>query len=64
MKEIIIGVLLFIGAVFFVAMIASFIGRAQVYTDKEMARKLDQCVSAGISYAQCYQGIYNDISKL
>lgn len=60
MKDIIIGILLFCGLLMLLSLLASFISRGTIYSDAEKARQLNQCILQGLSYQQCYRGIYID----
>lgn len=53
-------IIIFVAVAIFTGLIliSSWFSRANVYFDTEKARRMDQCLERGLTYQDCYDGIY------
>ena len=60
MKEIITGVLIFLGTIIVVLMVADFINRAVVYDDQLKQQQMEYCISQQETFEECWLSVYKN----
>ena len=58
MKNIIIGVLIFLGIFSVLFLISDWIGRGNIYIDKEKQQRIEYCINQQKSFEDCWLSVY------
>ena len=56
-------ILIFFGILIVLSFLANLVGRANTYSDRENARKMELCLKEEVDFKSCYFGIYSGYVK-